>query len=118
LNPGDGDITLIPLRNEIAYISQVNDPWFRANISSINILTPLKNQIAYFEPVDGPWLRSNVTTTNGTQAIYYTPNNLFSYLGCVERYQVCLGDSCSPFTGYYNIKNSNFTIPSSTTRPT
>jgi hypothetical protein len=36
----------------------------------------------------------------------------------VERYQVCLGDACSPFTGYYNIKNSNFTLPSPVTRPT
>jgi len=93
LNPGDdGDISLIFLNNGVNYIEEVEDPWFHAD-------TLVNN------------------TNNGFTFWGSSPGNL-SVLGCVERYQVCIDNSCSGFTGYYNMIQSNLTIPSSAQKPT
>ena len=87
LNPGDdGDISLIFLRNGVTYIQPVADPWFHAD-------TAVSTDFGF-----------NLSAS----AMAY------SVLGCVERYQVCIDKSCSGFTGYYNMMQSNLTIPLST----
>jgi hypothetical protein len=75
----------------------------------------LRNTVAYIEPVNDPWFHANISSTDFITT--YMPTHPYSFLGCVERYQTCHGNSCSDLTGYYNIKSSNLTIPSPDTRP-
>lgn len=95
LNPGDeGDISLVSLKNTLSYIQPVHDPWF---------------------------LAGNPTQAGfGVNSSFYAATNRFSILGCVEKYQVCIGGpigTCSGFTGFYNIPNGNLTIPSAIQNP-
>lgn len=89
LSGDEGDITLVALKNTVGYTSEVQDPWFSAT-------TPFD----YAPPVP-----------------YYSATDRFSFLGCVEKYQVCSDGSCSPFTGYYDLANKS-TIASAEQKPT
>jgi hypothetical protein len=68
--------------------------------------------------VEDPWFHADtlVNNTNGIPSFGSSPG--LSVLGCVERYQVCIDNPCSGFTGYYNMMQSNLTIPSSAQKPT
>jgi hypothetical protein len=80
-----GDLTLLMLSNQAQYLGPVEDTWFAATTT---------------EDHRGLGISSDF---NGS---VYFPDRLVSTMGCVEKYQYCNNDYCTPLDGYYAIDPS------------
>jgi hypothetical protein len=78
----DGDLIIMGLINTAAYTENVRDPWFKAE----NI---------YLDP-------GNTT--------YWIATLGLTFLGCLERYQLCSQSQCTPLTGLYDMNPENFPL--------
>jgi hypothetical protein len=79
LDVEDGDMTMLFLSNQALYTDEVTDPWFSATSQNETRGIGLRTQ-----------------DHNG-----WRPDHVVSALGCVERYQFCNGDRCTPLSGLY-----------------
>ncbi|KAI9860128.1 MAG: hypothetical protein M1813_006238 [Trichoglossum hirsutum] len=76
-NRSDADVSLLFLNRALLYTGQVADPWFTATLQ------------IYEDDWGGKWGSSLATTA----------------VGCVEQYQFCNGDRCTPTSGIYNVND-------------
>lgn len=77
----DADLIILGMINTAAFTERVNDTWFKAE----NI---------YKENNQTFWIASKGWT----------------FLGCLERYQLCSQSQCTPLTGLYNINPEIFPL--------
>jgi hypothetical protein len=76
-NRSDADVSLLFLNRALLYTGQVADPWFTATLQ------------IHEDEWGGKWGSSLATTA----------------VGCVEQYQFCNGDRCTPTSGIYNVND-------------
>jgi hypothetical protein len=77
-----GDLTILMLSNQAQYLGPVEDTWFSATTTQDN--------------------RGLGIDSNSSGSVYF-PDRLISTLGCVEKYQYCNNEHCTPLDGYYTV---------------
>ncbi|KAF2669763.1 hypothetical protein BT63DRAFT_412571 [Microthyrium microscopicum] len=77
-----GDLTLLMLSNQAQYLGPVVDTWFSASSTEDN---------------------RNLGLASTVNASVYYPDSLISTMGCIEKYQYCNNDVCTPLDGYYTV---------------
>jgi hypothetical protein len=86
-----GDLTILMLSNQAQYLGPVEDTWFSATTTK-----------------DSRGLGLGSTSSLGAisnGSIYY-PDRLISTLACIEEYQYCNKDHCTPLDGFYTVDPS------------
>ena len=77
-----GDLTLLMLSSQAQYLGPVEDDWFSA--------TTMQDH-------------RGLGASSASNGNIYFPDKLISTLGCVEKYQYCNKEHCTPLDGFYTV---------------